>query len=90
MVSRRQFLGAAGRAAGSFASQRTDQHRPLGRPHPPPLPEQEFFIRKAIGWVLRDYSYTDPEWVQAFVAAHEDKLSGLSKREALKQIRRQK
>ena len=51
--------------------------------------EQEFFIRKAIGWVLRDYSYTNPEWVQAFVAAHEDKLSGLSKREALKQIHRQ-
>lgn len=51
--------------------------------------EQEFFIRKAIGWVLRDYSYTNPEWVKAFVKAHQDRLAGLSKREALKQIDRQ-
>lgn len=50
--------------------------------------EKEFFIRKAIGWVLRDYSYTNPEWVVAFVKANQDKLSGLSKREALKQIER--
>jgi 3-methyladenine DNA glycosylase AlkD len=48
--------------------------------------EKEFFIRKAIGWVLRDYAYTDPAWVRAFVAAHETELSGLSRREALKQI----
>lgn len=48
--------------------------------------EQEFFIRKAIGWVLRDYSYTDPAWVESFVTQHSDKLSGLSKREALKVI----
>lgn len=48
--------------------------------------EKEFFIRKAIGWVLRQYSYTDPEWVTQFVKNHEDKLSGLSKREALKAI----
>lgn len=50
--------------------------------------EEEFFIRKAIGWVLRQYSYTDPEWVLQFVKNHEDKLSGLSKREALKAINR--
>lgn len=50
--------------------------------------EKEFFIRKAIGWVLRDYSYTDPDWVAAFVREHEDRLSGLSCREALKHIRR--
>lgn len=50
--------------------------------------EREFFIRKAIGWVLRDFSYTDPEWVKKFVAQHQNELSGLSKREALKQIRR--
>ena len=50
--------------------------------------EKEFFIRKAIGWVLRDYSYTNPEWVAAFVKANQGKLSGLSKREALKQIER--
>ena len=50
--------------------------------------EEEFFIRKAIGWVLRQYSYTDTEWVLQFVKNHEDKLSGLSKREALKAINR--
>lgn len=50
--------------------------------------EKEFFIRKAIGWVLRDYSYTNAEWVRKFVDEHERELSGLSKREALKQILR--
>ena len=52
--------------------------------------EREFFIRKAIGWVLRDYSYANPGWVAAFVAAHEDVLSGLSRREALRQIARRR
>ena len=51
-------------------------------------PEKEFFIRKAIGWILRDYSYTDPQWVERFVEENQDTLSGLSKREALKHIRR--
>ena len=50
--------------------------------------EKEFFIRKAIGWVLRQYSYTDPDWVIQFVNKYENKLSGLSKREALKAINR--
>ncbi len=50
--------------------------------------EEEFFIRKAIGWVLRQYSYTDPNWVLQFVENHEEKLSRLSKREALKVINR--
>lgn len=50
--------------------------------------EKEFFIRKAIGWVLRQYSYTDADWVIQFVNKHENKLSGLSKREALKAINR--
>ncbi len=50
--------------------------------------EREFFIRKAIGWVLRQYSYTDPDWIIQFVNKYEDKLSGLSKREALKAINR--
>lgn len=50
--------------------------------------EKEFFIRKAIGWVLRQYSYTDPDWVLQFVKNHEMRLSGLSKREALKAINR--
>jgi 3-methyladenine DNA glycosylase AlkD len=46
-----------------------------------------FWIRKAIGWVLREYSKTDPHTVQAYVDTHPE-LSGLSKREALKVIHR--
>lgn len=52
--------------------------------------EKEFFIRKAIGWVLRQYSYTDDEWVIDFINKNENKLSGLSKREGLKAINRNK
>jgi len=48
--------------------------------------EKEFFVRKAIGWVLRQYARTNPHWVRTFVAQHEASLSGLSKREALKHI----
>jgi 3-methyladenine DNA glycosylase AlkD len=48
--------------------------------------DTEFFIRKAIGWALRQYARVDPAWVQAFVDAREDQLSGLSKREALKHL----
>jgi 3-methyladenine DNA glycosylase AlkD len=45
----------------------------------------EFFIQKAIGWALREYSKTDEKWVKAFVKKHS--LSPLSKREALKRMR---
>ena len=45
----------------------------------------DFFVRKAIGWALRDYARTRPEAVRAFVAAHPE-LSAFSKREALKHI----
>lgn len=47
--------------------------------------DTEFFIRKAIGWALREYAKTDADWVRAFVAAHPE-LSGLSQREALKHL----
>ncbi len=43
---------------------------------------KEFFIRKAIGWVLREYSKTDADYVTSYVSRNE--LSGLSEREALK------
>lgn len=43
---------------------------------------KEFFIQKAIGWSLREYAKTDPEWVLQFVQKHP--LAALSKREALK------
>ena len=48
--------------------------------------ETEFFIRKAVGWALRDYARTDPEAVAAFVADNRTSLSGLSYREATKHI----
>ncbi len=52
----------------------------------PPAPgSEDFFIRKAIGWALREYSKTDPAYVVAFVAAHPD-LAPLSRREALRRI----
>lgn len=50
------------------------------------LDEREFFIRKAIGWALRQYARVDPAWVRAFVDARAERLRGLSKREALKHI----
>ena len=49
------------------------------------LGDPEFFIRKAIGWALRDLAKTDPEWVRAFVDAHPG-LSPLSRREALRAL----
>jgi 3-methyladenine DNA glycosylase AlkD len=48
--------------------------------------ENEFFIRKAIGWALREYSYTNPEAVKSFVLENQNTLSNLSKREALKAL----
>lgn len=51
------------------------------------IDSSEFFLRKAIGWALREYAKTDPDEVLAFVDRHEDRLSGLSKREALKHLR---
>lgn len=52
----------------------------------PSIDDSDFFSRKAIGWALRDYSRIDPAWVIAFVNEFEDRLSGLSKREALRNI----
>jgi len=46
--------------------------------------DTEFFLRKAIGWALRDYSKVDDAAVRSFVAAHDSELSGLSRREALR------
>ncbi len=48
--------------------------------------DREFFIRKAIGWALRSYAWVDPETVVAYCNTHE--LSGLSRREALKNVAR--
>lgn len=53
----------------------------------PNLADPEFFIRKAIGWALRDYAATDPDWVRDFAALHGEALSPLSRREALRKLR---
>ncbi|MSQ30734.1 MAG: DNA alkylation repair protein [Dehalococcoidia bacterium] len=50
------------------------------------LDDRDFFIRKAIGWSLREYAKTDVEDVRRYVRAHAAQLSGLSVREALKNI----
>ncbi|MGW1160010.1 DNA alkylation repair protein [Streptomyces sp. NPDC002513] len=46
----------------------------------------DFFIRKAIGWALREYAKTDPDAVREFVAREGARLSPLSVREALKNL----
>jgi 3-methyladenine DNA glycosylase AlkD len=48
--------------------------------------DPSFWLRKAIGWALRSHAYTDPAWVRAEVAAYGDRMSGLSRREALKHL----
>lgn len=48
--------------------------------------EEEFFIRKAIGWALREYAKVDPDAVAAFLNAHSGELSSLSYREGSKHI----
>lgn len=52
----------------------------------PSISSNEFFLRKAIGWALRQYARTDPRRVADYVARHSGELSNLSKREALKHI----
>lgn len=50
----------------------------------PNLADPEFFIRKAIGWALRDAARAHPDWVREYAATHD--LSPLSRREALKHL----
>ncbi|MGL5824310.1 MAG: DNA alkylation repair protein [Nocardioides sp.] len=52
----------------------------------PNLGEPSFWLRKAIGWALREYARTDPDWVRAAVAGWTDEISNLSRREALKHL----
>jgi 3-methyladenine DNA glycosylase AlkD len=53
----------------------------------PLLHSKEFFLRKAIGWALRQYAWTDPAEVRRYIRSKGSRLSPLSKREALKNIR---
>lgn len=50
------------------------------------LNSDEFFINKAIGWALRDYSKTNPEWVRKFIQSHKENMAKLSIKEASKYI----
>lgn len=50
------------------------------------LNQTEFFINKAIGWALRDYSKTNPGWVKNFIRQHHGKMAPLSIREASKYL----
>ena len=50
------------------------------------LGDNEFFINKAIGWALRNYSKYNPEWVREFIKKNKDNMASLSIREASKYI----
>lgn len=50
------------------------------------LADKEFFIRKAIGWTLREYAKTNPQWVRSYVETRQARLSPLSRREAMKHL----
>jgi 3-methyladenine DNA glycosylase AlkD len=54
----------------------------------PSLDERGFFLRKAIGWALREYAKTEPLAVVRYVRQHEARLSGLSRRVALTHVSR--
>ena len=50
------------------------------------LGQTEFFINKAIGWALRDYSKTNPDWVRDFIERHRAEMAALSIREGSKYL----
>ena len=50
------------------------------------LGQAEFFINKAIGWALRDYSKTNSEWVKNFIEENKEKMAKLSIKEASKYL----
>ena len=50
------------------------------------LGQTEFFINKAIGWALRDYSKTNPEWVKTFIEKNRENMAKLSIKEASKYL----
>ncbi|GAA2741938.1 DNA alkylation repair protein [Kitasatospora cinereorecta] len=50
------------------------------------LEEREFFVRKALGWMLRELSTRDPSYVAAWVAEHRERMSGVTLREAVRRL----
>lgn len=74
---------------GSKAATDTDLlEHVLGHNLEDSLHGREFFVRKAVGWALREYAKTDEAWVVAFVERNRDRLSGLTRREGLKHVAR--
>lgn len=56
----------------------------------PSLSSKEFFLRKGIGWALRQYAWTDPGEIARYVREKGDRMSGLTRREALKNVSKDK
>ena len=54
----------------------------------PNLLDPQFFIQKAIGWALRRYAWIDPDDIRGYVRKQDLHVSPLSKREALKNLRK--
>ena len=52
----------------------------------PSMDAKEFFLRKGIGWALREHAKTDPHEIVHYVTEHKDRLSSLSRREALRNV----
>ncbi len=48
------------------------------------IDDPDFFLRKGIGWALRQHARTDPAWVRTFVATHSTRLAPLARREAMR------
>jgi hypothetical protein len=60
--------------------------RGLGRYATPMLAEKEFFIRKAIGWVLRETAKKDPAYVATWTRSHLAQMSGVTFTEAVRRL----
>ncbi|MHA1960020.1 MAG: DNA alkylation repair protein [Candidatus Thorarchaeota archaeon] len=52
----------------------------------PHLEDHEFFVAKAVGWVLRELSYREPKLVRSFIDTHREKMAKLSIREGSKRL----
>ena len=52
------------------------------------LDQTEFFINRAIGWALRDYSKANPEWVASFIEKNKGRMAELSIKEASKYLKK--
>ncbi|WP_130291227.1 DNA alkylation repair protein [Pseudonocardia sediminis] len=73
------LLGPLKEGGGDFAR--------FSRYADPMLDETEFFVRKAIGWVLRETGKRRPEMVSEWLRARDDRVPGLVRREATKYLR---